>query len=69
MLIKYIHISEPEKEKIHDTTLVLKNNPFITKSQKELDDFTLQRLTEDKEKGIIISYEVIKEEKGDELNV
>ena len=63
MLIKYIHWSEPEMEKIHDTTLALKNNPFITKSQKEFDDFTLQKLAEDKERGIIISYEVVDYEK------
>ena len=61
MIIKYIHTSEPEKEKIHDTEKVLKNNPFITKSQKEFDDFTLQLFAKDKERGIIISYEVIQE--------
>lgn len=59
MLIKYIHCSDPEREKIHDTISVLKNNPFITKSQNEFDDFTLRKLAEDKEKGIIISYEVV----------
>ena len=63
MLIKYIHASEPETEKIHDTELVLKNNPFITQSQKEFDDFTLRHLAEDKERGIIISYEVVDYEK------
>ena len=63
MIIKYIHASEPEREKIHDTTLVLKNNPFISKNQKEFDDFTLQKFAEDKERGIIISYEVINYEK------
>lgn len=61
MIIKYVHVSEPEREKIHDTTLVLKNNPFITKSQKEFDDFTLRKMAEDKERGIIISYEVVKD--------
>ena len=61
MLIKYIHISEPEREKIHDTTLVLKNNPFITMSQEEFDNFTLLKLARDKEKGIVISYEVMGE--------
>ena len=59
MLIKYIHVSEPEREKMHDTVKALKNNPFITKSQKEFDDFTLRKLAEDKQKGIIISYEVV----------
>ena len=59
MLIKYIHASEPEREKMHDTVKALKNNPFITKSQKEFDDFTLHKLAEDKNKGIIISYEIV----------
>lgn len=61
MLIKYTHISEPEREKIHDTTRVLQNNPFIESTQEEFDAFTLQKLASDKEKGIIISYEIIQE--------
>ena len=61
MIIKYIHASEPETEKIHDTILEMKNNPFIAKTQKEFDALTLQLFAEDKERGIIISYEVIKD--------
>lgn len=59
MIIKYIHWSEPEKEKTHDTVKVLKNNPFITKSQEEFDAFTLEHFIKDKERGIVLSYEII----------
>ena len=57
MVIKYIHMSEPEREKIHDTTLVLKNNPFINRSQKEFDEMELKRFEQDKN---IVCFEVLK---------
>lgn len=59
MLIKYIHISEPETEKIHDTVKALKRNPFINKTQIAFDAFTLERLRKDKEEGLVLSYEII----------
>lgn len=72
MKIKYIHSSEPEKTKIHDTVRSLKNNPFITvtnfrsiitepPSQDEWDKFELSKFQEDKNKGLIVDYEVIEE--------
>ena len=59
MLIKYIHFSEPEREKIYDTEKALRNNPFINKSQEEFDAWTMERFAKDKEGGLILSYEVI----------
>lgn len=43
MKVKYVHFSEPEVEKIHDTKKALKNNPFIHMTQKEFDEFTLRK--------------------------
>lgn len=62
MKIKYVHFSEPDKTKIHDTEIALRKNLFITKSQKEFDDFTLRLMERDKQKGHILSYEIINEE-------
>ena len=59
MLIKYIHISEPKTEKIHDTVKALKRNQFINKTQIAFDTFTLERLRKDKEEGLVLSYEII----------
>lgn len=59
MLIKYIHWSEPEREKIYDTVKALRNNPFINESQEEFDTWTMERLAKEKEGGLILSYEVI----------
>ena len=61
MKIKYTHIAEPNKVKTLDTVLTLKNNPFITATQAEHDKFELRKFKEDKEKGLIMSYEVIEE--------
>jgi hypothetical protein len=60
MLIKYVHWSEPETEKIHDTEKALKNNPFINETQEEFDAFTLEKFAKDKDGGLILSYEIIK---------
>lgn len=61
MKIKYVHFSEPNKEKIYDTVKALKNNPFIKKTQEEFDQFELGRMAVDKERGHILAYEVIEE--------
>lgn len=60
MLIKYIHFSEPEREKIYDTEKALRNNPFINKSQEEFDVWTMERFAKDKDGGLILSYEILK---------
>lgn len=59
MLIQYIHISEPDKIKIHDTTKVRKNTFFYTKTQKEVDESELYLFRRDKAKGIIIDYKIL----------
>lgn len=59
MKIKYIHFSDPETEKIYDTEVSLLRNPFIHKTQEEFDQFELENMERDKNKGYILSYEVI----------
>ena len=59
MKVKYVHFSEPDKEKVHDTEIVLKKNRFITKTQIDFDEFTLKKFKADKEKGYILSYEIL----------
>lgn len=59
MKVKYVHFSEPDKEKVHDTEIVLKKNRFIKKTQIDFDEFTLRKLKEDKAKGYILSYEIL----------
>ena len=63
MLIKYIHISDPTTEKFYDTERVFKNpnNPRVFKTQEEFDAFELRHFAEDKERGVIISYEIMEE--------
>ena len=58
MIIKYIHASEPEREKTYDTEKSLKNNPFIDKTQKEFDEWELEHIKQDKN---ILFYAVITE--------
>lgn len=62
MKIKYIHASDPEKIKIHDTEMVRKNTFFNRKPQKEVDKMTLEFMERDKARGIILYYEIIKED-------
>ena len=65
MKIKYTHISDPETEKIHDTAVALAKLPSMLKSrnptQSEFDAFELDLLKRDKERGIVLSYEIINE--------
>lgn len=58
MIIKYIHASEPETEKTYDTEKSLKNNPFIHKTQKEFDEWELEKFKRDEH---IVWFEVAKE--------
>ena len=66
MKIKYVHSSEPNVEKMYDTVKALKNNPFITLSQKEFDEFELQKIKRDKEYGTVLRYEILSESNGEE---
>jgi hypothetical protein len=61
MKIKYIHVSDPTIEKIHDTEKSFKSTPRVFRTQGEFDAFTLQLFERDKENGIVLSYEVIDE--------
>ena len=61
MKIKYVHVSDPTTEKIHDTEKAFKNSPRVFNTQEEFDVHTLQLFERDKERGIVLSYEVLKE--------
>ena len=56
MMIQYVHDSSPRKEKIHDTAMVLKNNPWIPLTQEEYDKQEISRMSNDKH---VLSYSVI----------
>lgn len=60
MIVKYIHASEPRTEKVYDTEMALKNNPFIRMSQKEFDEMELKRFQENKAEGYILRFEIQK---------
>lgn len=66
MKIRYIHSSDPEAEKIHDTEKSLKGCAGIlhtmrsNPSQKEWDEHELKRFEQDKENGLILSYSIAK---------
>lgn len=69
MKVKYFHVEDPEVEKIHDTVRSLKGGLGIIKlvfgdkkTQEEWDKEELQRFERDLKKGLILSYEVIKED-------
>lgn len=61
MKIKYIHVSDPTTEKIHDTERAFKNSPRVFRTQGEFDVHTLQLFERDKESRIVLSYEILKE--------
>lgn len=58
MLINYVHFSEPEKTKTHDTKKALKNNPSVKMDQSEFDSFTLDKFERDFENGTILEYSI-----------
>ena len=59
MKIKYVHFSEPNKEKEYDTEVALKKNHFIKMSQDEFDKLELNNMERHKKQGLILSYEVV----------
>ena len=73
MKIKYVHWSEPDREKIFDTEQAYRNSAGLrnllndTRTQEECDAWELKHLEEDKQKGYILSYEVMKEEEYAEM--
>lgn len=67
MKIKYVHISDPEAERVHDTEKAMRNNMGMIRafggnpSQEVWDRFELDKFEQDKEKGLVLWYEVLKE--------
>lgn len=72
MKIKYIHFSEPQKEKIYDTEKSYKNRLIIgmnneidmekfKQTQEDFDKQELEKMSRDKEKGHIIQFSIIEE--------
>lgn len=68
MLIEYIHKSEPNKIKIHDTEKAYKNMAFAIadpdtklykKTQLEFDNITLDSFKRDKKRGAILYYKIL----------
>ena len=68
MTIKYVHSNDPKKEKIFDTEQAYKNMMFAIldpdtklygKTQAEFDEIYKGIFQRDKEKGIVIEYEII----------
>lgn len=55
MILKYVHVSDPNVEKEYDTIKALKNNPFISMAQYEFDQMEMERMDTDKN---IISWNV-----------
>ena len=63
MKIEYIHASAPDVVKTYDTEKAFKNLPYIFKQDKTQDIFDAQELLHfkrDVQRGLILSYNVIK---------
>lgn len=56
MMIRYVHDASSGHEKIHDTTMVLKNNPWIHMTQEEYYKREISRMSDDKH---VLRYSVI----------
>ena len=59
MKIKYVHVSDPETEKVHDTVVALEKNPMINMTQNQYDAYELGLYERDYRLGYVISYEII----------
>lgn len=70
MKIKYVHFSEPEREKMCDSVELNRKDTFFRRSfftgpedsmkpQDEYDEYLLEKMEKDKEKGYILSYQVL----------
>ena len=72
MKIKYIHLSNPEEEKVMNSVTLrnvdenfarnLFGNSAKTRTQEEYDEWLLKKLKKEKIEGKILRYEIIKEE-------
>lgn len=62
MIVKYIHIDNPEEERIFDSVKAFRNMPFYFKegqTQEGFDEFEKTHFAEDKKRGIILSYAIV----------
>jgi hypothetical protein len=67
MKIKYVHISNPSVEKVYDTTRGLRgcegllSNLGSFPSQEEWDRSELFNFERDRQRGLILQYEIVEE--------
>ena len=70
MKVKYRYASDPKKVKIHDTEKAYQNMMFAIldpctklykKTQEEFDEMYKEIFEKDKQKGVVIEYEIIEE--------
>ena len=62
MIVKYIHIDNPEEERIFDSVKAFCNMPFYFKegqTQEDFDKFERNHFAEDKKRGVILSYTIV----------
>ena len=60
MIIEYIHCSNPNQIKTHDTKKILKNRRnLIKRTQEDYDKIELENFKKDKENGVVLYYKVI----------
>lgn len=69
MKIKYVHVSDPQKEKLCDTVVWNKSETRFTRRffrpeepmtpQDEYDKWILKSMKSDKKKGYILFYQII----------
>lgn len=65
MKVRYIHSSDPDATKIHDTVKARQNNMGLLRlmgdapSQKAYDAAELSRFERDRQRGIVLSYDVL----------
>lgn len=65
MLIRYIHAASPKQEKIHNTQKAFRNSSWFFRginaniTQEEYDAQELAHMEQDKQRGVILSYEII----------
>ena len=68
MIVKYIHCSDPKKEKIYDTVsssigcMGLLRVMGGIPEQRDWDEMDITRFEDDKRRGIVLWYEIMSEE-------
>lgn len=62
MIVKYIHIDNPEEERTFDSVKAFRNMPFYFKegqTQESFDEFERKHFAADKKRGVILSYSIV----------